>query len=283
MRLRRASPPADQAPQERLGDDAPAYDLEDLFAGQQQSGDRVTSPEHDTSRVRDRRRWPLVLGAVVLGAGASVSAVLGAASIESAPTPTVDPSSRGRLTAAPPPELPRVGSAVRTRLAPDGRVEVTHWIRSRFYLTGIDLPRSGDASVGSGVARVGDVSVAGEGGRAAATGEPTDRVRRFRFGVPAKLVRVRYTLSGALERSGGDGSRALIRTTALPVTGYAPKEGPVVVTVSAPEVLSLTCNQPDQVVPIPRPCGAPVAGGWRVTLRGGERQDQVRAQVDLAR
>ena len=194
-------------------------------------------------------------------------------------TSTAAPASLGRLT-SPPSELPKVGSAVESRVTRDGRIVVTHWVRTQSPLTVIYLHRP-RATNYSGDTQVTGNRMTSDGGRAGGTGDGTDQT--FRLGKPAKLVRVTYALSGALERSSSVQGRTLVRTTAVPVTADIPLRGPVVVTVRAPNVLSLTCIKPERLEPSLRPCGAPVGVGWRVTLRGDDRQDQVIAQVDLRR
>jgi hypothetical protein len=195
-------------------------------------------------------------------------------------TSTAAPASLGRLT-SPPSELPKVGSAVESRVTRDGRIVVTHWVRTRAPLTVINLQRP-RATNYSGDTQVTGNRMTSDGGRAGGTGDGTDQTFRL-GGRPATLVRVTYTLSGAVERSSSVQGRALVRTTAVPVTADIPLRGPVVVTVRAPKVLSSACIKPERLEPSLRPCGAPVDVGWRVTLRGDDRQDQVIAQVDLRR
>jgi hypothetical protein len=244
--------------------------------------------EHDrdvvgsgTGRGRPRReaaggRAPVVLAvvlAVVVAAGAAlaVRAVVGDDA-----SPATDPVARVDM-GSPPPELPASGSAIRSRLTADGDVVVTQWIRSRFPVTDLGVRTPPD---GTGAARVGDLTVVADGVTVDPLQGAATPTLRFAFPVPAELVHVRYVLSRAVVRSPSVPGRALVRTTFLR-TDYRPLQGPTVVTVSAPAVLSMTCSDPRTVLSSPRPCGAPTAGGWRVTLRAGDRQDEVMAQVDL--
>jgi hypothetical protein len=177
----------------------------------------------------------------------------------------------------PPTELPADGSAIRSRVSANGDVVVTQWIRSRFPVTDLGIRRPSD---GADAVRVADVSVIADGASVAPLPDRADPTLRFAFGVPAQLIYVRYVLTRALETSSSVPGRALVESTFLRVD-YSPRLGPTVVTVKAPEVLSLSCSKPQQLLNTPRPCGSPVSGGWQVTLRDTDRQDQVMAQVDL--
>lgn len=232
-------------------------------------------PRPDRGGFRSR---VLVALAVVVGIVLVVGAVLGVrAALDEGSSPAAEPEAVRVDVGRPPAALPVTGSAVESRVRADGDVVVTQWIRSRFPVTDLGVRTPPD---GAGAVLVGNVTVVADGKAVAPLKDATDPALHFTFLVPAELVRVRYVLAGAVVKSPSVPGRALVRSTFLR-TDYRPLQGPTVVTVTAPEVLSMTCNDPRTVLSSPRPCGRATDGGWRVTLRGNDRQDEVMAQVDL--
>lgn len=293
MRIRRTraeSGRTDDAPEEdpTAGEGSALDDLFDHQSQEQQAQDQPRDhlvaaqrgSRDDRDRPDSRRRLLVVLG-VLLGVLLAATAVAGfVRSRDGSGSPAVAEQSPAQITGSPPPELPATGSAVRSRLMKDGDVVVTHWIRSRFPLSAIDLQRPTRAN-GAGRTRVTDITVVADGKVASGMRDAADSDERFVLGLPAKVVYVRYVLKGAVDTDASIPGRALVRTTLLQVD-YSPVVGPTVVTVRAPRVLSMTCGQRGQVLSSPRPCGAPApGGGWRVTLAGKHRQDQVMSQVDV--
>jgi hypothetical protein len=237
--------------------------------------DVLTSPSNGSDA--SRRRSAVVVAAVLAVVLVVAAVIVTVRMTNGGPATAANPAASPPGNASPPAELPAAGSAIRSRVTADGDVVVTHWIRSRFAVSDLRLPTPPD---GTGAARVGDVSVVVDGTAVQPLPDATDPALRFVFGVPAKLVRLHYVLKHAVDQASSVPGRALVRTTFLPVE-YSPDEGPLVVTVTASQVLSMTCSDRQAVLSSPRPCGVPKAGGWRVTLRGSDRQVDVMAQVDL--
>jgi hypothetical protein len=190
--------------------------------------------------------------------------------------PATEPVARQpalRLPAA----LPEVGSYVRTSIGEDGDVTVAQWVRSREPVDVVELavprvPAGSTPPVATGV-RV-------DAPPAVATGADSVRGReRYELDVPARVVRILYTIKGGVERSPSVRGRALARVTALDVR-YAGRQGPTAIDIVGPRVRNAACTTVGDEAQ-PRPCGAPAGKGWQVTLTGAHRVDEVMAQVDL--
>jgi hypothetical protein len=276
MRARaRATDDSDATPREDAG--APGFGLDSMFDRHQDVAGPPTGRPPRSDGTGSRSRWLVVLAAV-LGIVIVVGAALGVrAALDDDSSATTDPEAARVDVGRPPVELPVNGSAIRSRVRVDGDVVVTQWIRSKFPVTDLGVRTPPDEA---GAALVGNVTVVADGRAVAPLKDAADPALRFTFLVPAELVRVRYVLTRAVARSPSVPGRALVRSTFLR-TEYRPLQGPTVVTVTAPEVLSMTCSDPRAVLSSPRPCGSATAGGWRVTLRANDRQDEVMAQVDL--
>ena len=219
----------------------------------------------------------VVLGVVVMVLLAASAALGFRAGLDDHEPTAADPTPGRADVGVPPDELPVTGSAIESRLKADGDIVVTQWIRSRIPVTRLAVRTPPDTAGG---VRVGEVTVVADGEAVPPLQDAATRPLRFSFGAPAQLVHVRYVLTRALDRSSSVPGRALVRRTFLRVDQH-PQQGPTVVTVKAPEVLSLSCSTPRPVLSTPRPCGSATAGGWRVTLRGGDRRNEVMAQVGL--
>jgi hypothetical protein len=177
----------------------------------------------------------------------------------------------------PPPAAPEVGSYVESRIGANGDVLVRQWIRSPKALSGIRLEVP--VVPGGSKIRATGLSVAADRSAVAAPKVVGASGRQLHFDKPAKAVYVRYTLHGVVERSPSVPGRALARLTMLHV-GYSPRTGPSLVTLLNAKVLSTACASTPSAVP--RPCGAPEKGAWRVVLHGADRSDAVMAQVNLS-
>lgn len=173
--------------------------------------------------------------------------------------------------------LPAVGTYVRSSIADDGTVEVTHWIRSARPI--------GTVALDAPPAPPGATPVSATHVEATAPGANVTRVasaagsQRFDFDVPVRVVRLRYRLTGVLDRSPSLRGRALARLVALDVH-YAGRAGPTRVEVVG-GVLAMACAPAGLDDVSARPCGGPGPGHWQVVLAGAERDDRVMTQVDL--
>jgi hypothetical protein len=102
----------------------------------------------------------------------------------------------------------------------------------------------------------------------------------YRLVSPSRIVRLRYTLVGAVVLTPPEPGRALARYTSADLV-YQPAEGPRMVRIRAPEVLDVACRAPSPEAN-PRPCGSPAGNSWQVRLQGADRDDEVSVQVNLA-
>jgi cellulose synthase (UDP-forming) len=181
----------------------------------------------------------------------------------------------GADTPGPPAEAPSTGSYVQARVTAGGDVRVRQWIQSRKPMASValELPELPDSSRS---VRATDVLVAADRVVLAEQRPIEASTRRLDLPDPAKLLYVRYTLKGVVERSPSAPGRALAHATALQVQ---PSPGPSHLSVRSQDVLTASCAA-DQTS-LPRPCGAPSDDGWTVVLRGDQRRDSVVAQVNL--
>jgi len=187
-----------------------------------------------------------------------------------------------------PAELPRAGSYADSRILANGDIRVDHWVRTRTPMREIELvvPR-GDGP--GGAPRATDVRVAiqlieGSIGSVYAEHEygstVVGRSAVYPLTYPSRIVRLRYTLVGAVVRSPSAPGRALARFTSVGLV-YMPADGPRMVRIRAPEVLNVACRAPSPEA-VPRPCGSPAGKSWQVRLQGADRDEEVSAQVNLA-
>lgn len=191
-----------------------------------------------------------------------------------------DSSPGSSLLADPPALLPRAGSYVDSRILPNGDIRIEHWVRSRTPIVEIQLVMPHGDGPG-GAPRATDVDVAGELFQVSAWAIVTNSAA-YPLDYPSRIVRVRYTLVGAVVRSPSVPGRALARVTSADM-GYIPEQdGPRMVRIHAPEVLNVACRAPMQEAD-PRPCGSPLGTSWQVKLQGADRHDEVSAQVNLGR
>jgi hypothetical protein len=186
--------------------------------------------------------------------------------------------SPGSSLLRPPAQLPRAGSYVDSRILANGEIRIEHWVRSRTPIREIELVvPHGDGP--GGAPRATDVNVAGE------VFEASDRTAvgssaAFKLNYPSRIVRLRYTLVGAVVRSPSAPGRALARFTSADLVYAAEDGGPRMVLIQAPEVLNVACRAPSQGA-APKPCGSQVGTSWQVELSGADRYDEVSAQVNL--
>ena len=184
------------------------------------------------------------------------------------------------LLANPPPQLPRAGSYVDSRILANGNIRIVHWVRPRTPISEIELvvPHA-DGPGGAPTAT--DVNVAGELG-AVSNGTTVNSSAEYQLFQPSGIVRVRYTLVGAVVRSPSAPGRALARFTSADLVYMPEADGPRVVRIRGPEVLNVACRAPSQEA-APKPCGSPTGTSWQVELRGADLADEVSAQVNLGR
>jgi hypothetical protein len=184
-----------------------------------------------------------------------------------------------RVTPPVPTQVPATGTYVESRILANGDLQVTHWIRSRTPVASLALrlPEMSDATTplsASGVlVAAGDQRA--DGARTLRSGGTTYRLAR-----PSKVVYVRYALHGAVEQRGSVLGRALARVTSLDLR-YGRPYGPTEVDVLGAKVLAVACTPRADQESIPRPCGGPGPGRWRVRLHGSSRTDRVMAQIEL--
>jgi hypothetical protein len=181
------------------------------------------------------------------------------------------------LQANPPAQLPRAGSYIDSRILANGDIRIEHWVRARTPIGEIELVVPHGNGPG-GAPRVTDVHVVNALGEES-VGSTLDTTVAYQFNFPSLIVRVRYTLVGAVVRSPSAPGRALARFTSGDLV-FTPRDGPEVVRIRAPEVLNLACRAPSPGAG-PRPCGSRSGTSWQVKLRGANRADQVSAQVNL--
>ena len=182
-----------------------------------------------------------------------------------------------------PPDRPNAGegtgSYARSRILPNGDIEVTQWIHAGTPLRSIDLRMPTAARGAHG--RATDVTVAV--GRTLVEG-PTSvdgHRRRYAFPSPSTGVFLRYRLTDVVDRSPSVPGRALARVTSLIPLGDV-TDGPTRIDIEGAEVMSAACTAAATSPGGPHPCGAPAPGRrWRVTLYDAQRAETVQAQVNL--
>lgn len=190
-----------------------------------------------------------------------------------------DPPTRGSVGAdgfGAPPMLTADESYAESEVLMSGEVVVHQWIRSDeplglLRLALPEVPGAEGLSASEVEVLADDAVVAGP---ASITGAPAT----YTFDETTD-VRVRYVLTGAVERSDSAAGRALAVATTLDV-GYAPRTGRETRVVMAPEVLSLACSPSPEASAVP--CGrANGTNEWRVELTGPRVVDRVLAQLTL--
>jgi hypothetical protein len=187
-------------------------------------------------------------------------------------------SSGWYVMANPPAQLPRTGSYVDSRILPNGDVRVEYWVRTRTPMREIELVVPRGEGPG-GAPRATDVDVAAEQFEVS-DGKVVGSSTVYPLDYPSRIVRVRYTLVGAVVRSPSAPGRALARFTSADLVSMPEEDGPRMVRIRAPEVLNVACRAPSQEAS-PRPCGSQAGTSWQVELHGADRADEVSAQVNL--
>jgi hypothetical protein len=183
---------------------------------------------------------------------------------------------------APPPALPSRGSFVASNVQGDGTIQVTQWIRSPTAVSRLGLAAY-DTPLPTARPRATDLEVTTGDGTVLVSGlVVTTRRQVVDLEKPARVLRMTYSLEGVVDRSGSVTGRALAGVTFLDVD-YPSAGGPTTVEVTGGQVLNLACAAAEVETTPRRPCGAPDAVGWSVTLSEKDRDDRVTAQLDLGR
>jgi hypothetical protein len=263
--------PRPTVPHQRSGPPPPAR----VHAPQEPSTRAVTYSR--TRRSRELRHNTLVERVVLVAAGAAVIGLVYFAWQDGGPRSGVR-SSGWYLMANPPAQLPRAGSYVDSRILPNGDVRVEYWVRTRTPMREIELVMPRGEGLG-GAPRATDVDVATEQFEVA-DGKVVGSSTVYPLDHPSRIVRVRYTLVGAVVRSPSAPGRALARFTSADLVSMPEEDGPRMVRIRAPEVLNVACRAPSQQA-APTPCGSQVGTSWQVELHGADRADEVSAQVNL--
>jgi len=238
-------------------------------------------PPSATPRVRSRA-WL----AVGVAAGLVVTLAMGVGVLAAADqlgswttdigADSTEPSSQ---VMAVPPQVPRPGDYVRSRVGADGRLVTEHWIVRDEPIESLTVqphPATDYATDDTVVTRLG---VWADGGQVPFG---ADRLldtgaARIDFEGGASTVRLRYVSRFGVESTGSsDPQRALVLVNPLQVADGDEADA-AVVRLAAADVLTLACVRADAV---PQPCGHPDRGGWRVQL-DEPRDVNVVAQVDL--
>jgi hypothetical protein len=228
----------------------------------------------------NRSRGPIPMRDIALVVSLVVVVILTAVLVRSAlrqpAATTADQPVRSSPVPAPPEEAPKVGSYVESRVAADGDVQVQQWVRSStpLFAVRLEVPAVPGRRLptASRVTVLGDQDILNPPTSVGVTGH------RLFFNAPPRVVYVKYTLQGAIERSPSVPGRALVRATALQIV-YSPLDGPSRVSLAAKKVLSMACQS--SPLEAPRPCGGPGKGHWSVLLKGDARDDSVVAQVNV--
>lgn len=188
---------------------------------------------------------------------------------EPAPRPASPAEQLGFPTAVPP------GTEyVRSRVLDSGDIEVDHWVAARrpvrlVVATPPDAPP--DTDVRAGGLRVETPEGVRPGSAIVETQPRTYFVGGFR------QFHVSYVLTGAVAPTGRAG-RVVARPTSLDLD-YDGDRLPRVVELVGGQVLSAACGSNADTGP--RSCGQPEGRSWRVRLEPRDRDDVVRARVDL--
>lgn len=161
-----------------------------------------------------------------------------------------------------------------SEVGPDGDLEVTQWIHTQDPLDTLELalPELGE---GTSVEATG-VKITADGTAVPGPGTISFTYASYAFD-PSTRIRIRYTLSGAVQRSSSATRRGLATVTALDVSAAQPRDIRV---VRSEAVFSLACTS--DVAVAARPCGdAARDGEWRVLLTGADVGARVLAAVTL--
>jgi hypothetical protein len=175
---------------------------------------------------------------------------------------------------------PEGRTVIRVRVLPRGDLLVRHRIRTGEPMTSLAVSTPVDPNLSA-------VEVAARGLRLTAEGVLVKGARSLRNGTTvftfsaSTSVRLRYVLSGALERADPSDARALARVTSLDLLPDA-EQGPVTYVFEGARILTLACTRRGDVEPVP--CGTRRAGNWVVDLPDpAAEESRVMAQLDLLR
>jgi hypothetical protein len=183
---------------------------------------------------------------------------------------------------APPAGAPHLGTYVESTVAADGSVQVREWIRSTHPIVALRLATLGaDGKPTS--ASASDIVVAAQqtGTVLARPGVVGAEVQRVSLGRGAPALYLSYTLSGALSTASSTVPGSLLATVVSMDVDWSGASGTVVRMVTGPgSVLDVACiRRSNGARQVPRPCGAPVADGWRIDLHGIDRTDRLIASL----
>ncbi len=221
----------------------------------------------------------VVLGVAVAGAIALAGGDGGGGEQKPASRPT---TSLEVDTGAPPPPVPVGPDTTYTQVTVlgDGLLRVEQWIRSSHFMFGISLAVPTDPELQPGAVQATDVRVVAADSTVPGPTELEDGSANYAY-PGAQQIYLSYLLSGVLERSDTDSSRALARVTSLDIS-FRPRSQRSTVSFVGANVLNLACQPTYFDVP-PTPCGMHTQDGWTLDLPTDSQGYRVMAQIDLQR
>ncbi len=227
-------------------------------------------------------RTPRVLVAaiaVVLVALGVWAVIANRAHSDARPTPQ-SPGEPSEPTTLHAPAQVRPDSAyTRLTVTGTGDLQVEQWIRSTAAVSGLTVTTPSGPLLAPGNVRATDLQVMADGAVVQGPAEVVDDSATYPF-AGARLIRLRYLLSGVLELSSTASGRALARVTSLDLS-YEPESSRSVIAFRGARLLSLACVADGDDDP-PIACGVQGEDGWTVDVP--DPQDyRVMAQLELRR
>jgi hypothetical protein len=180
----------------------------------------------------------------------------------------------------PPTRLPAGTAFVRSRVVAPDTIMVTHWIHAGRDVRALRMQVPKVPGLGPRAISVSDLVVISDGRSIPQAAPPQGRVAATYVLPPGRHVYVSYLLTGAIRSHGSGNARAVARITALRVSTPPVLLRDITHSVVGARDLALACA-PRLPTAVPRTCGGPAGGGWRVELRGVRKGDRVLARMKL--